>query len=198
MDKISLYHYELIQLRLKEFDENVIKNFLDITTFIKVAPKTRILDFGNTERKCFYILEGFAKGVFRGSNGNEFNIMLRGTNTFNISVNHLVNDSPADYAFDTIVDSKILLFDFEKFENLALNKKKFNKLYVKILKENMIIMQGRIEESLTKLPENRYISLLEKNPELVQKVFNKHIAGYLGITPVSLSRIRKRISERTK
>jgi FixJ family two-component response regulator len=62
----------------------------------------------------------------------------------------------------------------------------------------MIIMQYRIEESLTKLPVERYINLLNKNPELFQKVFNKHIANYLGITPVSLSRIRKRIYERTK
>ena len=48
---------------------------------------------------------------------------------------------------------------------------------------------SRIKES----PEKRYISLLEKRPELVRRVPDHYIASFLGITPVSLSRIKKRI-----
>ncbi|MBK8053394.1 MAG: Crp/Fnr family transcriptional regulator [Saprospiraceae bacterium] len=198
MTKISLYQYDLIKNNLKEFDDKVVEMLIEISSYIVVPAKTRILDFGNSERKAFYIIEGFFRGAYKDEKGVEFNIMLRRSNTFNLNVEHLVNDNPATYSFEAIMDSKILLFDFVEFENLALKKKKFTKLYIKILKENMIIMQYRIEESLTKLPVERYINLLNKNPELFQKVFNKHIANYLGITPVSLSRIRKRIYERTK
>lgn len=42
--------------------------------------------------------------------------------------------------------------------------------------------------------EERYVKLLERQPEIVQRTPQKHIASYLGITPESFSRIRKKIS----
>ncbi|MBC7572125.1 MAG: hypothetical protein H7319_20710 [Spirosoma sp.] len=45
-------------------------------------------------------------------------------------------------------------------------------------------------------PEQRYLRLLEKRPDLLQRVQQYHLASYIGVTPESLSRIRKRISRR--
>jgi hypothetical protein len=47
-------------------------------------------------------------------------------------------------------------------------------------------------------PEQRYISLLNESPHIIQRVPLQYIATYLGLTPVSLSRIRKRISKKEK
>ncbi len=46
-------------------------------------------------------------------------------------------------------------------------------------------------EILTKTAKQRYSEMLEKQPHILQRTPNKHIASYLGITPESLSRIRK-------
>ena len=48
-------------------------------------------------------------------------------------------------------------------------------------------------EFLTKTAEERYLDLLKNRPELLQRIHQKHIASYLGITTQSLSRIRKKI-----
>jgi len=45
-------------------------------------------------------------------------------------------------------------------------------------------------------PKERYLHLLKTRPELIQRVPQHQIASYLGVTPESLSRIRKRISEK--
>ena len=45
---------------------------------------------------------------------------------------------------------------------------------------------------IDKSPEERYDALLQQSPQFFQTAFNKHIANYLGITPVSLSRIIRR------
>jgi len=45
---------------------------------------------------------------------------------------------------------------------------------------------------IDKMPEKRYEQLIETHPQFFQKAYNKHIANYLGITSVSLSRIIKR------
>ena len=48
---------------------------------------------------------------------------------------------------------------------------------------------------LLKTAEQRYLELLEKQPNIIRRTAQKHIASYLGITTESLSRIRKKISE---
>jgi len=49
-------------------------------------------------------------------------------------------------------------------------------------------------ESMTLTAEERYSNLMKNNPELLQRISQKHIASYLGITPQSLSRIRKKLA----
>ncbi|HVW59203.1 MAG TPA: hypothetical protein VHC48_04180, partial [Puia sp.] len=52
----------------------------------------------------------------------------------------------------------------------------------------MKLFLSRIKDS----PEKRYADLLQENPHIIQRIPQRHIASYLGITPVSLSRIRNR------
>ena len=47
---------------------------------------------------------------------------------------------------------------------------------------------------LTKSPKERYLSLLNEHPKLLQNIPQKYLATYLGVVPETLSRIRKRIS----
>ncbi len=67
-------------------------------------------------------------------------------------------------------------------------------LYLNILKEAVVRLTYRIE-SLTMLSnEERYKELLKLNPNFLKKSYAKHIASYLGITNVSLSRIIKKLT----
>ena len=53
--------------------------------------------------------------------------------------------------------------------------------------------QERMASLLTRTPEQRYLDLMEQRPDLLQRVPQYLLASYLGVTPESLSRIRKRI-----
>jgi CRP-like cAMP-binding protein len=54
--------------------------------------------------------------------------------------------------------------------------------------------QDAYAEIMTSSPEERYLKLLEERPYLLQRIPQHQLASYLGITPESLSRIRKRLS----
>ena len=58
--------------------------------------------------------------------------------------------------------------------------------------------QDRISSFITQSPEERYLDLLSKSSNLVRRIPQHYIANYLGITPVSLSRIRRRITTPSK
>jgi DNA-binding MarR family transcriptional regulator len=77
---------------------------------------------------------------------------------------------------------------FPKFESLC-----------RILSEELLAKQQfNFDEFKTSSPEQRYLSLLEKRPDLIQRVPQHQLASYLGIKPQSLSRLRARILEKSK
>ncbi len=70
--------------------------------------------------------------------------------------------------------------------------KNINRLYIAALQENIQTLVGRVEALIDQSPAERYEELLNRSPQFFQRAFHKHIANYLGITPVSLSRIINR------
>lgn len=196
MDEQSLQ--SLLSKRFPALSNESLTAFLQICEYRSVKKKEVILQAGSTRRTAFYVLEGFVRGVLTCENNKERNLMLRMEGSFNLSVNQLMEAAPGRYGFEAISACKLLVFAFEAFETLTQTYADFGQLYVNVLKENILILQNRIDEMATKQPEQRYLTLLEQNPELFQSAFNKHIANYLGITPVSLSRIRKRIYDKYK
>jgi CRP-like cAMP-binding protein len=64
-----------------------------------------------------------------------------------------------------------------------------------LLEANYIAMHQRINESLSASAEERYLAFLRRYPQLVRQIPQNQIASYLGITPQSLSRIRKELAQ---
>jgi Mn-dependent DtxR family transcriptional regulator len=53
---------------------------------------------------------------------------------------------------------------------------------------------SRVESFVLDKPEDRYLKLIAQKPEIIKRVPDKYIASFIGVTPVSLSRIRKRLA----
>jgi len=106
--------------------------------------------------------------------------------------------TPSEYFIACVKDSVITVANpdmeveifnkFPKFESLC-----------RILSEELLAKQQfNFDEFKTSSPEQRYLSLLEKRPDLIQRVPQHQLASYLGIKPQSLSRLRARILEKSK
>lgn len=80
-----------------------------------------------------------------------------------------------------------------KQANDLLELKSWNTFIRKLIQEVQYYTEEILQEIQTETAENRYIKMLEKQPQLVQRIPLKHLASYFGIAPQSLSRIRKKI-----
>jgi CRP-like cAMP-binding protein len=99
--------------------------------------------------------------------------------------------------------SPIYVMALEPLETLAISKEDLFNLYeqseiggkIARMVAEILFMQKQQQqiELLTQTAEQRYISLLEQQPNILQRTASKHIASFLGITPESFSRIRKKI-----
>jgi hypothetical protein len=75
-------------------------------------------------------------------------------------------------------------------DRIAFKMERFGRLVAEYL---VCCYEDRLVTFVTKSPEERYLELLEKQPALLQKIPQYYLANFLGITPVSLSRIRRRL-----
>jgi CRP-like cAMP-binding protein len=174
---------------LKDSD---INDFLSICQYKRYDNKEIVFWQGSTTRKAAFILSGFLRGYTINAEGVEKTLILRPTGTFMGVPEWLLSNQPTKYTFEAISDCELLIFYLPDIERLAKENPVIFDLYVGALKENLAILIYRIESMIHFSPEKRYQDLLAKYPMLFEVAFHKHIASFLGITPVSLSRLIKR------
>lgn len=184
--------------KLKELLPHVPKQDLhllvDICTLMSYKDKDLILKSGSLKKKVFLILEGVARGFLLNSEGEEKTVLLRGKGIFVGDAHGVFLDEPQKLEIVAVGPTEVLMFSFEDFENLAMTNPIFLHLYLNSLKEAILRLTYRVQTMITMSSEERYLDLLKKNPAFLEKSYDKYVANFLGITPVSLSRIKKRLN----
>jgi CRP-like cAMP-binding protein len=73
---------------------------------------------------------------------------------------------------------------------------KFKEGHIQLVRKSYAAMMSRLQEIRFKSVEERYLDLIQRQPQTLQRVPLQYIAAYLGVEPQSLSRLRKRIFEK--
>ena len=106
----------------------------------------------------------------------------------------VLTGEPSVYNIDALEDSEILLISNASFENMLEAVPKMEKYFRVLMQNSMIAMQRRLVASLSLTAEEKYTRMINAYPDIIQRVPQHMIASYLGITPETLSRIRKQMS----
>lgn len=170
----------------------------NVGEYQQFANKQVIIPQGDKSRRTFFILKGMVRGYLINPKGEEKNLFLRPAGTLTGAPDALFENVATKYTFEAIQETHLLLFNFAQVEKLSQEQVNIARLYIAGLKENLQTLLFRIESLVDMTPEQRYEALRERSPQFFQTAFNKHIANYLGMTPVSLSRIIKRRQQSEK
>jgi CRP-like cAMP-binding protein len=184
--------------KLKEILAGLSNKDLDLLAGIgemkSFRDKDVILKSGSRLRSVFLILEGAARGYLLDSEGNQKTILLRGKGIFVGEAKSLFTDAPQKLEIAAIGSTEVLMLSFADFEKLASENSAIGQLYLKSLKEAILRLTYRVESMIMMSSEERYKDLLKMNPTFLEKSYDKYVANFLGITPVSLSRIKKKLN----
>jgi len=104
--------------------------------------------------------------------------------------------TPARFNVDALEDSELLCLDKPSVEELYIQVPKSERFFRIILQNAFIAHQQRIIANMSKTAEERYLDFINHYPKVEQRVPQHQIASYLGITPESLSRIRRQLTEK--
>jgi CRP/FNR family transcriptional regulator, anaerobic regulatory protein len=188
----------LAEIIKKTFDPYFIapieiwETFAESGQVIKTLKNEVIKNYGEREKYFYFILKG-SGGIMLFQNNNYLCIDLCYENDFFGDYFSFITNQTTDLEVICFEPSTLFRIDKQKFELLA--KTEYGRLICQIASESLYIhKQTQQLELLSKTAEQRYLEMFEKQPNIIQRTPSKYIASYLGITPESLSRIRKKIS----
>ncbi|MCX2477110.1 Crp/Fnr family transcriptional regulator [Pedobacter sp. MC2016-05] len=158
---------------------------------IEVAKKTKILSVGERSNTIYFIVKGAARIFYLDKEGKETNTWFLFENQLLISVYSFYTGNPSFEYIESLEHSKLIAVKREKLDELYLNFMEFNFSGRKLTE--FYHMQNEIQANELRMlsAKERYQNLLERNPQLFQRVSLGHLASYLGISQETLSRIRK-------
>lgn len=176
----------------------------DIFSFLKAA-RTRKLAAGDiyiregeTGARLAFIRKGIIRAYHVNEQGEELTLMLRWEDQFIASHENIIFNRPSRFIYEAVEETTLLEADYATIMRIIDSNPVFEKSRYYFLLHMLGEAMTRMESFVLLSPEERYLQLIREKPDLVQRVPGKHLATLLGITPVSLSRIRKRIAARSK
>ncbi|HTD41483.1 MAG TPA: Crp/Fnr family transcriptional regulator [Mucilaginibacter sp.] len=183
-----------------DFNEAEWILFTQHLTLSNLKKKHYFAEQGKVCDKVGFIVKGAVR-YFHVKDGEEITGYFSFENEYLSSYKSYLTGQPSLTYIQALEDTKLITFtkkDMDQMLNnpmLAYKMERFGRL---IAEDYLICYEDRIAAFITQTPEERYLQLLNTGREILQRMPQHYIANYLGITPVSLSRIRKRILETVK
>jgi CRP-like cAMP-binding protein len=182
---------EKVTLTAVEFD-------LCKTFFIpkKIRKKQTLLLEGDVCTYNAFVEKGILRSYTTDAKGNEHIIQFAFEGWWITDLSSFLMGENSTYTIEAIEDSELLLLTAAAREEL-MNALPVFERYQRLLLENAYIaLQARVNSALTATAEEKYTKLTIAYPNIVARVPQHMIASYLGLTPETLSRVRKQITLR--
>ncbi len=162
-------------------------------TTISLAKTTHLIRQGDTTQYCYFLSSGLLKGYYLTEDGKEFIKTFFKEGTLLGSLRSAHESIPSPFSMISIEACELIRFDLSELQAQAKTDLELSNQLVEFLIKLAAKKERREFEFLTLSAEERFISFQNQDPDLLNRVTQNDIARYIGITPVALSRIRKRI-----
>lgn len=161
---------------------------------LKTLPKgAHLFDIGDKVTEFYFLVEGLARYYYISESGKEFN------KSFPEKPGHLLSsissvsmkEELSPFCVETLSEFTVLCISYEDFRTLGARHHEWNDLMICIYERLIVKKERREADFLLLSAKERYLKFLSDYSMIESAVANYHIASYLGITEVALSRIRK-------
>lgn len=188
-----------------DFFDNYLINFLrdlpktdifkihDFVRTVRVKKNEVYLNQGVYSTKIFYVKRGLVRGYYTDEDGEEKTVYFRWQKEFGADPACFFEKAPAAYTWSALEETEILEINHQIIEELSKRNIGLLKARIKMQEKLMKLLSKRLETFIIYSPEERFLNLLKNHPDLCERIPDKYLASFLGITPVSLSRIKKRL-----
>ena len=173
-----------------------IKNDLKKIAHVKYRDKGNIVLRENSNRKIqIFVAKGCLRSFYKTENGKEHTLQFAIKNWWISDYITLFKNTQSIMSIECLVESKIIIFEQTELENIYSKYPELGVVQRKSLENRISTQQKRILGLLTLSAKEKYQRFINDYALFEKIIPNYQIASFLGITPESLSRIRKKISK---
>lgn len=169
-----------------------------MTRWVQLEANETYIRKGDTSQRLAFIEQGIMRAYLIKDNGDEATLFLRWEGQFIASHDTIIHHRPSRFVYRALEPIRLLEIDYEVLEEVLKVHPEYEPLRNFFLMRMLADSLKSMESFVTQSPEERYRDLVTEQFSLINRVPGKYIASMLGITPVSLSRIRKRMHVKTK
>lgn len=163
---------------------------------VEAYPKGKLLvKAGDVCRYCYFVLEGCLR-QYKLADDTEVTIQFYTEREAAVDFNSYVNQVKSDSYLVCLEDTIVIEGNLEQETDMYERFPKLQQITRAMMEQDFGKMQEQFSRFIASNAEERYVYLLNNRPDLLQRVPLQYLASYIGVTPESLSRIRKRIQSR--
>jgi len=167
--------------------------FLSKTTTHKYKVKTVLLNAGEVCKTSYFVNSGVLRSFNINDNIVEHVLSFACSGWWISDMYSLLSQKPGNLFIQVLEDTEIVLLSKENQEILFKEIPKLERFF-RILTENSLVAhQERLMDNLSLTAEERFQKFCRKYPDLIQKVPQKQIASYLGVTPEFFSKMKSKM-----
>lgn len=179
-----------------QLDKTETDFFISLLQSKKLKRKEFLLKPGDICKTENFIVKGCLRTYTIDNNGFEHIVMFGIEDWWVGDLFSFLTQRPATYFIDALEDTEVLQITKTNLDKLYERVPKFERFFRLILQNAFIAQQQRINQNLSFTAEQRYLDFISKHPNLEQRLSQKQVSAYLGITPVFLSMLRKKLSQK--
>lgn len=187
---------------IKCIKEKVDLNEKDIETlkpfFIqkKLRKRQYVLNAGDVCQYITFVEKGMLRSFTVDAEGNEHVVQFAIEGWWVSDVGSFTSGKDAMYNIEALEDCELLHLSKPGMDELLIMVPMMERFFRILMQNNVVALQRRAVAYMSLSAEEKYLKLMEVAPDVMQRASQQHIASYLSITPETLSRVRKKVSER--
>ncbi|MBY0010520.1 Crp/Fnr family transcriptional regulator [Paenibacillus typhae] len=189
--KNSLLKYMTDLTSLSEAEQQAILNEIVIEEFKKGAVLFRQ---GDVTSNCYFILKGCVRQYSVDEAGREVTSNFYTEEEAIVNFNYHKTDKSSDYTLVCVEDCVMVIGSMDTEQQMYAKYSQLETMTRRMVEANFSRVQADFAAFIASSPEERFKTLCMKRPSLIGRVPQHQLASYLGMSPESLSRIKKRIS----
>ena len=161
-----------------------------------VVPGTILLAEGDVATNLFFVICGCLRTYFLTQDGKDITAQFFIEDQLVASFESATTGAPSRAYIEAIENSIIAAIPLRTLERIRSRSAAMQEGFNRFLMNRLVYYMEHCASYILDKPEERYVKLLKDKPDLVARLPKQYIASYLGITPVSLSRIRSRLKKK--
>ena len=179
------------KITLSEEEQELIKKYL---TLKKLRKKQYLLQEGDVCKCVAFVEKGALRSYKVNEDGSEHIVQFALEGQFLTDLYSFLTNEPSIYNIDAIEESELVLITKSASDELRKRSPKYQEFIFQATSAAYIELERRMTSVISLSLEERYKELTAYHPDIIQRLPQHMIAGYMGLTPETLSRVRKRIS----